>query len=131
MSVRRQRATLCISAYVFPIEKFAKKKMFRDEVVYVLAFPGVTPPLTERIGPWNELRLIRCESRKSTITVISSWKCLLTPRSIFCRSEYLISLFFAASCNAALTNFLATPWKRREDKHLGSTIGSYFKMAFG
>jgi hypothetical protein len=43
---------------------------------------------------------------------MSSWKCRLTPRSIFLRSEYLISLFLAASCIAALTSFRAIPWRK-------------------
>lgn len=68
------------------------------------------PPLTDTLGLRTELaRLTRCESRNTTTTVMSSWKWRRTPRSIFFRSEYLISLFFAASCNAVFTNLLALP----------------------
>lgn len=68
------------------------------------------PPLTERLGDLTELALLtKCESRNTTTTVMSSWKCLRTPLSIFFKSEYLISLFFAASCNAAFTNLRALP----------------------
>lgn len=75
------------------------------------------PPLTDRLAGFTELaRLIRFVSRNTTITVISSWKCLRTPRSIFFRSEYLISLFFAASCRAAFTNALALPCIERKMK---------------
>ncbi|WVZ05026.1 hypothetical protein V8G54_018372 [Vigna mungo] len=49
--------------------------------------------------------------RYTTITVISSWKCLLTPSSIFCRSDTLISLFLAASRSAAFTSLLPIPCK--------------------
>ncbi|RRT51950.1 hypothetical protein B296_00042562 [Ensete ventricosum] len=56
------------------------------------------PPLTDREGPFNELALLtRLESRNTTTTVMSSWKCRRIPRSIFLRSEYLISRFLAAS----------------------------------
>lgn len=67
------------------------------------------PPDMETRGRREELRLTRCESRNTTMTVISSWKCLLTPLSIFFRSEYLISLFFAASLRAVFMSFLAIP----------------------
>lgn len=70
------------------------------------------PPLRDKEGPLSELALLtRFESRNTTMTEISSWKCLLTPRSIFFRSEYLISLFFAASCSAAFTSRRALPWR--------------------
>ncbi|KAL0907136.1 hypothetical protein M5K25_025680 [Dendrobium thyrsiflorum] len=48
-------------------------------------------------------------SRYITMTVMSSWKCLLVPRLIFLISSYLISLFFAATLRAAFTNLLAMP----------------------
>lgn len=68
------------------------------------------PPRTDRLAHFVELaRLTRFESRNTTITVMSSWKCRRTPRSIFFKSEYLISLFFAASCSAAFTSLLALP----------------------
>nr|GLL19135.1 hypothetical protein BVRB_6g152710 [Ipomoea trifida] len=68
------------------------------------------PPLTDSVGPLSELALLtRLESRNKTTTVMSSWKCLRTPRSIFFRSEYLISRFFAASCSAAFTSLRALP----------------------
>lgn len=68
------------------------------------------PPRMDRLAHFVELaRLTRFESRNTTITVMSSWKCRRTPRSIFFKSEYLISLFFAASCSAAFTNLLALP----------------------
>jgi hypothetical protein len=44
---------------------------------------------------------------------MSSWKWRRTPRSIFLRSEYLISLFLAASCIAALTSLRAIPWRKK------------------
>ena len=70
------------------------------------------PPRRERAGPRFVLALLtRLESRNTTMTVMSSWKWRRTPRSIFLRSEYLISLFLAAACSAALINFLAQPWK--------------------
>lgn len=69
------------------------------------------PPRRERAGPRFVLALLtRLESRNTTMTVMSSWKWRRTPRSIFLRSEYLISLFLAASCSAALISFLAQPW---------------------
>lgn len=71
------------------------------------------PPLIETVELTQEVPLFTADgSIKTTTTVISSWKCLLTPRSIFFRSEYRISLFFAATWRAALTSFLATPWKQ-------------------
>lgn len=70
----------------------------------------IPPPLTDKVGPLVELALLtRFESRNTTMTVMSSWKCLRTPRSIFFKSEYLISLFLAASSNAALTSLRALP----------------------
>lgn len=67
-------------------------------------------PFTDRFGPFAVLALLtRLESRNKTITVMSSWKWRRTPRSIFFKSEYLISLFFAASCIAVFTNLLALP----------------------
>lgn len=71
---------------------------------------ALTPPFIENGQPLEELLLIRRGSRNTTTTVISSWKCLLTPLSIFFRSEYLISLFFAASWSAVLTSFRAIPY---------------------
>ncbi|KMT06934.1 hypothetical protein BVRB_6g152710 [Beta vulgaris subsp. vulgaris] len=65
----------------------------------------IPPPRRDKVGPLAELALdIRFESRNTIITVISSWKCRRTPRSIFFKSEYLISLFLAASCNAVFNN---------------------------
>lgn len=70
----------------------------------------IPPPLSESGGPLDEpALLIRFESRNTTTTVMSSWKCRRTPRSIFLRSEYLISRFFAASCSAAFTSLRALP----------------------
>lgn len=73
----------------------------------------IPPPLTEMPGNFTVLSLLtRFESRYTTITVVSSWKWRRTPRSIFFKSEYLISLFFAASWSAAFTSLLALPWKK-------------------
>lgn len=73
----------------------------------------IPPPLTEMPGNFTVLALLtRFESRYTTITVVSSWKWRRTPRSIFFKSEYLISLFFAASWSAAFTSLLALPWKK-------------------
>lgn len=72
----------------------------------------IPPPLRDKVGPPTELALLtRLESRNTTITVMSSWKCRRTPRSIFFKSEYLISLFLAASCKAAFTSLRALPCK--------------------
>lgn len=72
----------------------------------------IPPPLTEIPGNFAVLVLLtRFESRYTTTTVVSSWKWRRTPRSIFFKSEYLISLFFAASWSAAFTSLLALPWK--------------------
>lgn len=51
------------------------------------------------------------EFRNTTVTVMSSWKCLLIPLPIFCRSKYLISLFRAATWSAAFISLLAIPCK--------------------
>lgn len=67
------------------------------------------PPFMERIELREELLFMEYGSINTTTTVISSWKCLLTPRSIFLRSEYRISLFLAATCRAALISLLAIP----------------------
>ncbi|PKA51913.1 hypothetical protein AXF42_Ash008142 [Apostasia shenzhenica] len=48
--------------------------------------------------------------------VMSSWKCLRIPRSILLRSEYLISLFIAATCNAASMILLAMHCTTYEQK---------------
>ncbi|KAJ0511503.1 hypothetical protein HanIR_Chr11g0552831 [Helianthus annuus] len=69
-----------------------------------------TPPFIEKLEPI----FIKDGSRKTTTTVISSWKCLLTPLSIFFKSEYLISRFFAATRRAALTSFRAIPCKQKK-----------------
>lgn len=70
----------------------------------------IPPPLTDMFGDLTELALLmRFELINTTITVMSSWKCRRTPRSIFFRSEYLISLFFAASCRATFTSLFALP----------------------
>jgi len=69
------------------------------------------PPRRETEGLLLQLALLMAfESRNTTMTVISSWKWRLTPRSIFLRSEYLISLFLAASCIATFTSLRAIPW---------------------
>ena len=52
--------------------------------------------------------------KNTTITVMSSWKWRLTFLSIFLRSEYLISLFLAASWRAAFISLFALPWRQRE-----------------
>ena len=72
------------------------------------------PPLMDiEEGPLTELALLtRFESRNTTMTVMSSWKCRRTPRDIFFKSEYLISLFLAASCKAAFTNLRALPYMK-------------------
>lgn len=83
-------------------------------VNYDLVRPVTPPPaLILHVVPRDGTLFIRWESRNTTMTVMSSWKCLLTPLSIFFRSEYLISLFFAAIRSAALTSLLAIPcrWK--------------------
>lgn len=49
-------------------------------------------------------------SRYITTTVISSWKWRLAPFCILFMSSYLISLFLAAACRAALTNRFAIPY---------------------
>lgn len=73
------------------------------------------PPRRERVGPRCVLALLtRLESRNTTMTVMSSWKWRRTPRSIFLRSEYLISLFLAASCSAAVISLLAQPCKIKQ-----------------
>lgn len=81
----------------------------------------------ERGGSCTVTLDIRSWFKNRTITVISSWKCRRTFLSIFLRSEYLISLFFAASWSAALISLLALPCNNRrswaenekEDKGVG------------
>lgn len=76
----------------------------------VFAGRFIPAPLRDIVGLFNELALLtRFESRNTTITVISSWKCRRTPRSTFFKSEYRISLFFAASCKAVFTSLRAIP----------------------
>ncbi|MFS7981967.1 hypothetical protein Hanom_Chr10g00957221 [Helianthus anomalus] len=67
----------------------------------------MTPPLIDTVGPFMLALLTRFESRNTPTTLMSSWKCRLTPLSIFFKSEYLISRFFAASCKVAFTSLLA------------------------
>ena len=82
------------------------------------------PPFTDTLGILTEpARLTRFESRKMTTTVMSSWKCRRTPRSIFFKSENLISLFFAASCSAAFTNLLALPCMMITKSNFPSFVG--------
>jgi len=83
----------------------------------------IPPPLTDIFEHLTELALLtRFESRNTTITVMSSWKCRRTPRSIFFRSEYLISLFFAASCKAAFTSLLALPCMNKPNNFINGFI---------
>lgn len=49
------------------------------------------------------------------MTVMSSWKWRRIPFSIFFKSEYLISRFFAASWRAARTNLFAIPWSSQRN----------------
>lgn len=73
----------------------------------------IPPPLVDRVEPLSELApLTRSALRKTTMTVMSSWKWRRTPRSILLRSEYLISRFFAASRSAALISRRAIPCRR-------------------
>lgn len=81
-------------------------------------------PLIEMAVVETELLLIKDGFRNTTTTVISSWKCLLIPRSIFLRSEYRISLFLAATRSAALTSLLAIPYATHKQ------IISLFKFCF-
>lgn len=84
------------------------------------------PPLMDKLLIFEELaRLIMFVSRKTTTTVVSSWKYLRTPRSIFFRSENLSSLFLAASCRAAFTSFLALPYIGRNRGILYSLLEIY------
>lgn len=84
------------------------------------------PPLIESVGPRQELLLFSLVFRNRTMTVMSSWKCLRTPRSILFRSEYLISLFFAASCSATLISLLAIPCNKHQDVNNKKLYCSFF-----
>lgn len=104
----------CFWSYlVFTTYILVQQQLHKVAPTYVgVVFVGklMPPPLTEILGLLTELaRLTRFESRNTTATEMSSWKCRRTPRSIFFKSEYLISLFFAASCSAVFTNLLAIP----------------------
>ncbi|CAL1397447.1 unnamed protein product [Linum trigynum] len=65
------------------------------------------------------------------MTVMSSWKWRLTFLSIFLKSEYLISLFLAASWSAAFTSLFALPCNKamslllRGTKHVSSLVLSH------
>lgn len=63
---------------------------------YNLLVRGNPPPPFIDTKPRADVLFGNVGSKYTTTTVMSSWKCLLTPLSIFFKSEYLISLFLAA-----------------------------------